>query len=720
MVEAVRVFPYDPRSPELFRREKERIVSILGDDVVAIEHIGSTAVPGLGGKNIIDVAVLVKRDRRQAAEEILCSEGYVNFHPELQMDRVCLNRKESDGEKTVHFHIHLSWAETGDAARCIRFRDYLRSHPEEARRYYLLKKKWAKEAAGERAKYTDMKTPYIEGVLKRASEGVPLEDVVAGTKSAYDSVGRLYAEHVDQPDSNNNLISRPCMLKLLENVEGQRILDLCCGEGFYSRACAKGAAEVTGVDLCEELVELARERAKAQSLSIEFVVGDVKEVLRSIETGSFDGCVCGVGLGYIDDIEELFKEVARVLSSDGWFLFSNTHPITDSGSWHRDERGRLGRVVVDYFEKRAIRGPWPGIWKRFNVEFAPPYVLHRLEEYAEALHGSGFLVERLLEPFPVPEAKNAPYYERLSTAPRFLVIRAIKKGAGAAKDSDRVREKRIQLKAPRLERASGKLEDEIPLQDVAEAARSAYDSVGKFYAEHVDRPESYNNLVERLCVLGLLGDIKGQRVLDLCCGEGFYSRICAKKGAAVSGVDLSEKQIELARLHAEAESLSIEFAVGDVGEALRSLRSSSFDGCMCGMGLDCVTDLDAVFGEVARVLVPGGWFIFSNIHPIMNFGVWHRGEDGRLGRVVFDYFVKRAVRMPWPTLRRKWGVEFAPPYVTHTLEDKAEALYRAGFLVERLLEPRPDPEAAERSRKDYEQLITGPHFIVVRAIKRKS
>jgi len=717
MAERVKLVAYDPRWPEAFECEAQAIGDASGGCLLELHHIGSTAIPGMIAKPVIDILGIATSldavEQHRAEMEAIGYEwrGEWGIPGRRYLKKLCSGR----GYSAVQIHIHAAGSEK--AAKHLLFRDYLRSHPDEASRYRLLKKKWAKEAGGDRVKYTEVKTPYIEGVLKRASEGVPPEDVVAAAKSAYDSVGRLYAEHVDDPESNNNLISRPCMLRLLEGVEGQRILDLCCGEGFYSRACARKGAHVTGVDLCQELVALARQRAEAESLSIDFVVGDAKEVLRSMKAGSFDGCVCGVGLAYIVDLEELFREVARVLAPGGWFLFSNTHPITDSGTWHRDERGRLGRVVVDYFANRVMQGPWPGMRKRFNVEFAPPYVMHRLEEYVEALHRSGFMTERLLEPFPIPEAKNAPYYERLSTVPRFLVVRAVKGEAEAAEGAGA---KRNNQPAQETREPAQRLEGEIALQDVADAARTAYNSIGEFYAQHVDRPESYNNLVERPCVLDLLGDVRGQRVLDLCCGEGFYSRACAERGAAVTGIDLSERQIELARLRASAESLSIEFAVGNVGEGLPSLRANSFDGCVCGMGLDCVVDLDAVFGEVARVLVPGGWFIFSNIHPVMNFGVWQRCDDGRLGRIVLDYFVKRAVTVPWPTLRRKWRVEFAPPYVTHTLEDKAEGLYRAGFLVERLREPRPDPEAAERSRKDYEQLVTGPHFIAVRAIKRKS
>ncbi|GEM_PF-313619 len=709
---------YDPAWPVAFEREAQAIRGAMGACLLELHHIGSTAIPGMIAKPVIDIlgiaAGLEAVEEYRAAMEAVgyAWRGEWGIPGRRYLKRLC----NAPGHSAVQLHIYA--AGSAKAAEHLLFRDHLRSHPDEASRYRLLKKKWAKEAEGDRAKYTGLKTPYIEGVLKRASEGVRAEDVVAATKSAYDSVGRLYAAHVDHPESNNNLISRPCMLKLLEDVEGQRILDLCCGEGFYSRACARKGAQVTGVDLCQELVELARERAEAESLSIDFIVGDAKEVLRSMKADSFDACVCGVGLGHIVDLEELFKEVARVLAPGGWFLFSNTHPIADSGTWHRDEQGRLGRAVVDYFEKRVTQAAWPGIRKRFNVEFAPPYVMHRLEEYVEALHRSGFMTERLLEPFPVPEAQESRHYEYLSTVPRFVVVRAVKGGAILGRGPGREQDQAAEEKAQRP--ASKKSEGEIALQDVADAARTAYNSVGEFYAQHVDRPESYNNLIERPCVLDLLGDVRGRRVLDLCCGEGFYSRACAERGAEVTGIDVSEKQIELARLRTSAESLSIEFVVGNVGEVLASLDSGTFEGCVCGMGLDCVVDLDAVFREVARVLVPGGWFIFSNIHPVMNFGVWHRCDDGRLGRVVFDYFVKRAVRVPWVTLRRKWGVEFAPPYITHTLEDKTEALYRAGFLVERLREPRPDPEAAERSRKDYEQLVTGPHFVVVRAIKRKS
>ncbi len=104
----------------------------------------------------------------------------------------------------------------------------------------------------------------------------------------------------------------------------------------------------------------------------------------------------------------------------------------------------------------------------------------------------------------------------------------------------------------------------------------------------------------------------GKRVLDLGCAGGFMAEAIAQKGADVTGIDPAEKAIEAARAHARQTALSIRYDVG-MGEAL-PYDDAAFDIVVCVDVLEHVTDLEAVIAEVARVLAPGGVFLYDTIN----------------------------------------------------------------------------------------------------------
>ncbi|NNU81627.1 3-demethylubiquinone-9 3-O-methyltransferase [Halovulum dunhuangense] len=108
------------------------------------------------------------------------------------------------------------------------------------------------------------------------------------------------------------------------------------------------------------------------------------------------------------------------------------------------------------------------------------------------------------------------------------------------------------------------------------------------------------------------GDWAGRRVLDLGCGGGFLAEALARRGAVVSGIDPSEGAIEAARAHAAGEGLEIGYAVG-VGEAL-PYEDGSFDHVVCVDVLEHVTSVERTLAEVARVLRPGGMFLYDTIN----------------------------------------------------------------------------------------------------------
>lgn len=162
------VVDYDPQWPILYEEEKDRILGLIGRLVVAIEHIGSTAVPGLGAKPIIDIMVAVHRlaDAEECVEP-LRSIGY-EYVPEYN-DIIPERRYFHKGPQGAHTH-HLHMVElTSDFwERHLLFRDFLRTHPEEARDYYDLKKELAVKYRSDREAYTEAKTAFIESVVDKA------------------------------------------------------------------------------------------------------------------------------------------------------------------------------------------------------------------------------------------------------------------------------------------------------------------------------------------------------------------------------------------------------------------------------------------------------------------------------------------------------------------------------------------------------------------------
>ncbi len=167
-MKAITIKPYDPKFPTYFELEK-RLISKYLDEESEIHHIGSTAVPGLGGKNVLDILILTPT-KRKALKLIKTLEKIGYSYKEKAGDkyRIFFNKNRIFGKKKVHIHLHLMWKTYKYHKRHLIFRDYLRKHPEEAKRYYSLKKIWAKKAGNKPEKYTEMKTKYIKEILRKA------------------------------------------------------------------------------------------------------------------------------------------------------------------------------------------------------------------------------------------------------------------------------------------------------------------------------------------------------------------------------------------------------------------------------------------------------------------------------------------------------------------------------------------------------------------------
>lgn len=161
------IVPYDPHWPQQFEEEKARLRADIGAFVVSIEHIGSTAVPDLAAKPVIDILIGV-RSLQEAPRFIppLEARGYEyvpDYEDEMPFRRY-LHRKVN-GNHT--HHLHMVEPDSRFYHVQLAFRDYLRAHPETRDAYAELKRNLANNYRNNREAYTDAKGTFIQSILAK-------------------------------------------------------------------------------------------------------------------------------------------------------------------------------------------------------------------------------------------------------------------------------------------------------------------------------------------------------------------------------------------------------------------------------------------------------------------------------------------------------------------------------------------------------------------------
>jgi len=162
----IEVVDYDPSWPRRYEEERDRIAAALGDAVVAIEHVGGTAVPGLPAKPVIDIMVGVP-DIERAGQAVagLINLGY-QYVPELE-SQLPERRYFRRGTPETH-HVHMVTMGSDFWEEHVLFRDYLRSNPQAAEEYGKLKRGLANRFRFDRDAYRAGKVPFIDTVVDAA------------------------------------------------------------------------------------------------------------------------------------------------------------------------------------------------------------------------------------------------------------------------------------------------------------------------------------------------------------------------------------------------------------------------------------------------------------------------------------------------------------------------------------------------------------------------
>lgn len=166
-MDEIEIVDYDPNWPWLFAEEAALLRATLPADLlVGLEHFGSTAIPGLAAKPIIDILIAVRSlaEAQEKAIRPLQKIGYAFWADNPKMDRMFFVKGMPPyGERRTH-HVHIT-EPTGEPWLRLPFRDYLRTHPEEAQRYENLKRELAVQYRTDRESYTAAKNSYVEEVL---------------------------------------------------------------------------------------------------------------------------------------------------------------------------------------------------------------------------------------------------------------------------------------------------------------------------------------------------------------------------------------------------------------------------------------------------------------------------------------------------------------------------------------------------------------------------
>jgi ubiquinone/menaquinone biosynthesis C-methylase UbiE len=249
--------------------------------------------------------------------------------------------------------------------------------------------------------------------------------------TSWGGVADWYNELLNSVGTYQKELILPNLLRLVDIKKGEKLLDIACGQGFFSRAFAQVGAEVTGADISAELIKFAQKNAGPKEKYL-VVPGD--RLAENIKDGEFDKAIIVLAIQNIENLSGVMMQANRALKKGGKLFLVLNHPAfrnPKNTAWGFDEVSKTQYRRVDAYlsESRTEIDMAPGAIKKGSDKMTVSF--HRpLQVYFKALVKSGFLIGRLEEWNSHKKSEAGPRQKAEDKArqeiPLFLMIEAVK------------------------------------------------------------------------------------------------------------------------------------------------------------------------------------------------------------------------------------------------------------------------------------------------------
>lgn len=313
---------------------------------------------------------------------------------------------------------------------------------------FLMRQKWAEEAVGKQAGGRQMangKVQIVGGENQRegrnpspAGAGTPFSKGRIGT--GWGNVAQWYHETVEDAASYQRDLILPNLMRLLDVRRGQKILDLGCGEGLFTRRFAKAGAEVTAIDIAAPLVEIAKRAAAAEgeqyAFAPRFFVSDAAAI-PVVADGSQDVVLINLAIQNIENVASVFSECARVLKPKGKLFLVLNHPAfripkASGWGWSADNAVQYRQVSRYMSEAREKIDMVPSASSgRIQGKSEQTISFHRpLQFFVKLLGKNGLAIVNMEEWVSGKKSLPGPRADAENTArkefPLFMMVEAVK------------------------------------------------------------------------------------------------------------------------------------------------------------------------------------------------------------------------------------------------------------------------------------------------------
>lgn len=215
--------------------------------------------------------------------------------------------------------------------------------------------------------------------------------------TSWGGVSHWYDSHVEGEGTYHSTVLLPGSIRLLGIKKGDQLLDVACGQGFFSRAFATEGAVVDGVDISPELIEIAKSKTPDPEA---FRTANAED-LSFIPQGTYDIATLMLAVQNIKDLDKVLSETSRVLKLGGRFLIVMNHPvfrIPHASSWGHDEKGKVQYRRLDRYLSEATSFIDMNPGRKESERKVETVSYHRpLQVYVKALLKHGFHIEKLEE-----------------------------------------------------------------------------------------------------------------------------------------------------------------------------------------------------------------------------------------------------------------------------------------------------------------------------------